>query len=57
MAVVDALLGNLLDLVADFSNVLVDLFSNPKESLESFGKLIKENIVNRNINNTNDLFK
>ena len=47
MAVVDALLGNLLDLVADFSNVLVDLFSNPKESLESFGKLIKENIVNR----------
>lgn len=47
MAVVDALLGNLLDLVADFANILVDLFSNPKESLESFGKLIKENLINR----------
>ena len=47
VAIVEAVLGNLLDLVADFANVLVDLFSNPKESLESFGKLIKENIQNR----------
>ncbi len=47
MAVVDALLGNLLDLVADLANVLVDLFSNPRESIESFSKLIKENITNR----------
>ena len=47
MAVVDAVLGNLLDLVADLANVLVDLFSNPKESLESFGELIKQNLINR----------
>ena len=47
MAVVNAVLGNLLDLVADFANILVDLFSNPKESLESFGELIKQNLINR----------
>ena len=36
-----------MDLVAHLANVLVDLFSNPKESLESFGELIKQNLINR----------
>ena len=47
MAIVDALLGNLLDIVADLAEGLVDMVSKPQESIEKFGTLIKENIVNR----------
>ncbi len=47
MAVIEALLGNLLDIVASLAEGLVDMVSSPQESLEKFGKLIKENIVNR----------
>lgn len=37
VAVVEAILGNLLDLVADLAETLVDLVSNPMESIKSFG--------------------
>ena len=47
VAVVEAILGNLLDLVADLAETLVDLVSNPMESIKSFGTAIKENITNR----------
>jgi len=47
LAVVDVVLGNLLDIVAKLAEGLVDIFSNPMEALRNFGTLIKENIVNR----------
>jgi len=47
VAVVEAILGNLLDLVADLAETLVDLVSNPMESIKSFGAAIKQNITNR----------
>lgn len=47
LAVLDAVLGNLLDIVANLAEGLVDMFSNPMEALSNFGTLIKENIINR----------
>lgn len=47
VAVVEAILGNLLDLVADLAETLVDLVSNPMESIKGFGDAIKQNITNR----------
>jgi len=47
MAVGSAILGNLLDIVADFAEFLVDAFTNPVESIKSFAQVIKTNITNR----------
>jgi hypothetical protein len=41
------LLGTVMDLVRDAGELLVNLFSNPKEALLDFGNLIKQNIINR----------
>ena len=47
MAVVQTLLGNLLDLVAEVAEALVWLFTNPKKAIKEFGDFIKDNIQNR----------
>jgi hypothetical protein len=47
MGIIGVVTGNLVDLLADLGEKLISAFENPQESLESFGKLIQENIVNR----------
>jgi hypothetical protein len=47
MGVIGAITGNLMDLLADFGEKVIEVFENPKQAIEDFAKLIKENIVNR----------
>jgi hypothetical protein len=47
MGIIGVVTGNLVDLLADLGEKLISAFENPQESLESFGKLIQENLVNR----------
>lgn len=47
MGMLGVIVGNVGDIVADFGEFLIDAFSNPRESLEKLGDLIKENIENR----------
>ena len=47
MTVIGALTGNLIDLLADFGETIIKIFENPKESAVAFGKLLKDQIVNR----------
>tara|TARA_R100000541_G_scaffold21144_2_gene30983 strand:+ start:4332 stop:6203 length:1872 start_codon:yes stop_codon:yes gene_type:complete len=47
MGVIGAVTGNLVDVLADLGDLLIDAFENPQQSLKSFGKLIKDNVVNR----------
>lgn len=46
-SVINALLGNLVDLLADVGEKIIDAFENPKETLEAFGNFIRDQIVNR----------
>ena len=46
-AVGSALLGNLMDVVADLGEFLIKLFSDPLGSLVAFGELVKAQIINR----------
>ena len=45
--VLGSVVDNLLDVVADIGEALIAAFENPQEALSNFGKLIKDNIVNR----------
>lgn len=47
MGVVGALTGNIVDLFADLGDMIIWAFEHPKEALNNFIKLIKENIINR----------
>ena len=47
IAVVNTVLGNFTDVIADVAEFLFDAFTNPVESIKSFGKAVKENISNR----------
>ena len=47
MGVLGSILGNLTDVISDFGEALIDMFSNPMESLNSFANAFKKNIVNR----------
>jgi len=47
MGVIGAVTGNLVDLLADFGELVISAFENPKQAISSFANLIKENIVNR----------
>lgn len=47
MAVFGVILGNLSDLLSDVGEALFDTFSDPKQALEDFADLVKENVVNR----------
>ena len=46
-AIIGTVVGNLVDLLADLGEKLVYVFTNPRKSLEDFGNLIKQNIINR----------
>ena len=46
-AVVSAIFETLMDILTFVAEMLVDVVMKPKESIEKFGKLVKENIVNR----------
>ena len=47
MGVIGSITGNLSDLLSDLGEKLIWVFENPTEALNNFGKLIKENIINR----------
>lgn len=47
MAVFSTILGNLSDVLSDVGELLFETFSNPKQAIEDFAKLVKENIINR----------
>ena len=47
VAVLESIFNNLMDLVADFSESIVEVFENPQQAIEDFANLIKENITNR----------
>tara|TARA_R110000744_G_scaffold69059_4_gene140308 strand:+ start:821 stop:3004 length:2184 start_codon:yes stop_codon:yes gene_type:complete len=55
MAILDSVVGNLMDVVAGFAETLVDLFTNPVESIKGFASAFKENITNR-ISSSIELF-
>lgn len=46
-AVLSATWEALQGVIANVANVLVDVFTSPKEALKSFAKAIKENLINR----------
>ena len=45
--VMGALVGNLVDLLADFGEKIIAAFENPQKAIKDFAKLIRDNIVNR----------
>jgi len=47
MTVIGTVVGNFTDLLADLGEKLIWVFENPKQALNDFGALIKENIINR----------
>ena len=47
MGVIGAITGNLVDLLADLGEKLISAFENPKQALQDFSNLIKQNIINR----------
>ena len=47
MTVGSAILGNLVDLLADFGEKVIEAFENPQKAIKDFADLIKENISNR----------
>ncbi len=46
-AVIGAVIGNLTDLLADLGELIIGAFEEPQKTIDSFAKLIKENIINR----------
>lgn len=46
-AVIGSILQGLVDVLATVGGYIIDVFSNPIESIQKFAQLIKENIVNR----------
>tara|TARA_R110000796_G_scaffold5390_8_gene20255 strand:+ start:287 stop:2359 length:2073 start_codon:yes stop_codon:yes gene_type:complete len=47
LAIVESVIGNIMDLIAGFANMLVDAFTNPQQAIKDFSKAVKENITNR----------
>lgn len=47
MGVIGAITGNLVDLLADLGEYIIKAFENPKEALNNFIGLIRDQIVNR----------
>lgn len=39
--------GNIKDVLADFGEIILDVFSKPKESIKALGEFIKSQIINR----------
>jgi hypothetical protein len=47
MGVIGAVTGQFLDLLADLGEKIIWVFENPKQAINDFTKLLKENIINR----------
>ena len=47
MAVIGAITGNLVDLLADLGEAIIAAFENPKKAIQDFSNLIKNNIETR----------
>ena len=47
MGVIGAVTGNFIDLLADFGDVVIGVFENPKKAITDFASLVKDNITNR----------
>lgn len=47
MAVIQAIIGNLNDLLADLGEKIIAAFENPQEAIKKFAELIKKNVTNR----------
>ena len=47
LGILGSIVGNFVDLLATFGNKLMDVFLSPREALQSFAKLLRENIINR----------
>lgn len=47
MAALNKIFSTLIDSVVSLSEPLMKLFENPKQALSDFGKLLKDNVVNR----------
>ncbi len=47
LGVIGAITGNLADLLADLGEKIINVFENPKKSIQDFANLIKDNIINR----------
>lgn len=55
MNAIGVITGNLIDLLAEFGNVIIEAFENPKQAIQYFAALIKKNIEVR-IQSTIDMF-
>jgi hypothetical protein len=47
MGVIGAVTGQLLDVLADVGDKIMWVFEHPKQAIENFTKLLKQNIINR----------
>ena len=47
MGVIGSITGNLVDILASLGEKIIWAFENPKQAIQDFVKLIKENIINR----------
>ena len=47
MGVLGSIVGNFVDLLSDLGDLLIWVFTHPKEAIMSFTKALKENIINR----------
>ena len=47
MGVIGTLTGNLVDLLADLGDGIIKAFENPKQAIQDFAELVKQNITNR----------
>ena len=47
MDVIGVVVGNLTDILASLGEGIIEAFENPREAIEAFVKLVKENIINR----------
>lgn len=47
MTIASTIVGNFVDLLADFADMVVKAFENPQKAISDFADLIKENITNR----------
>ena len=47
MSVIGAVTGNFVDLLADLGEKIIWVFENPRQAINDFVKLLRENIINR----------
>ena len=47
MGVIGSVTGNFVDLLANLGEKIISIFENPKQAINDFVKLLKENVINR----------